>query len=133
MVETESCSSGRVCHTAKQRKWTCVGLRTVEMGSCSSRGVWRTAKRDSTGYCSSTVYFLQPPPATVHPSSTSSSLHQLLFIHGGPVHPASTGNCSSNPPWGPVHPASTSYCSTSPPRGPVQPTLHEVPPPATVH
>ena len=57
-------------------------LLRSKRGSCSSGGVWRTAKRDSTGYCSSTVDFLQPPPATVHPPSTSSNLHQLLFIHG---------------------------------------------------
>ena len=29
----------------------------------------------------STVDILQPPRATIHPPSTSSSLHQLLFIH----------------------------------------------------
>ena len=52
---------------------------TVE--TCSSGGVWRTAKRDSTGYCSS-------------PPSTSSSLHGVLFIHRRPP-PASTCDCSS--------------------------------------
>ena len=53
----------------------------------------------STGYCSSTVDFLQPPPGTVHPPPTSSSLHQLLFIHPQltTVHPASMGSCSSTP------------------------------------
>src|SRR5215216_4109067 len=63
------------------------------MGSYSSGGVWRTTKWDSTGYFSSTVYFLQPPPATVHPPSTSSSLHQLLFIQPPPatVQPALHG------------------------------------------
>ena len=82
-------------------------------GSCSSGGVWRTAKRDSTGYCSS-------------PLSTPSSLHGLLFIHRRPP-PASTCDCSS-----------TGSCSSSlhrallhrllfnqpSPRAPVQPPLH---------
>jgi hypothetical protein len=42
---------------------------------------------------------LQPPRATVHPLSTSSSLHGLLFIQPSPaaVHRASTGSCSSTP------------------------------------
>ena len=56
----------------------------------------------STCYCSSTVDFLQPPPATVHPR--------------GPVHPASTGYCSTSPPRGPVQ--------LAPSRGPIQPALH---------
>ena len=82
---------------------------TVETGSCSSGGVWRTAKRDSTGYCSS-------------PPSTPSSLHELLFIHRRPP-PASTCDCSS-----------TGSCSSSLPRK----LLHLVPfnqpsPRATVH
>jgi hypothetical protein len=102
-------------------------------GSCSSGGVWCTAKRDSMGYCSSTVDLLQPPPATVHPRSTSSSLHRLMFIHHRlPL--ASIGYCSSSlhgvlfihpqpagvwrPPRGPVHPAPTTftrqgYCSST--------------------
>ena len=45
----------------------------------------------STGYCSSTVDLLQPPPTTVHPRA--------------PVHPASTVRYS------------TGYCSTSPLHG----------------
>ena len=82
-------------------------------GSCSLGGVWRTTKRDSTGYCSS-------------PPSTPSSLHGLLFIHRRPP-PASTCDCSS-----------TGSCSSSlhrallhrllfnqpSPRAPVQPPLH---------
>ena len=70
--------------TAKRRKQTCVGAPRSKQGSYSSGGVWRTAKRDSTGYCSS-------------PPSTSSSLHGLLFIQPprAPVHLASTGSCSS--------------------------------------
>ena len=93
-------------------------LLRSKRGSCSSGGVWRTAKRDSMGYCSS-------------PPSTPSSLHELLFIHRRPP-PASTcdysstGSCSSclhrvllhlllfNQP-------STGSCSSSPPRGPVHP------------
>ena len=99
--------------TAERRKRPCVRPTTFEMGSCSSRGVWRTAKWNSTGYYSS-------------PPSTSSSLHRLLFIHGRPP-PASTCDCSS-----------TGSCSSSlhrallhqllfnqpSPRALVQPPLH---------
>ena len=92
----------------------------------------------STGYCSSTVDLLQPPPATVHPRA--------------PVHPASTarystGYCSTTPPPSTVHPAlhTTGSCSTTPPRAPlhrllfIQPStprgpVHpEATPPLTVH
>ena len=62
---------------------------------------------------------LQPPRATVHPPSTSSSLHLRLFIHGllfiqpppratppATVQPAlSTGSCSTTPPRATFHPA----------------------------
>ena len=101
-----------------------------KQGSCSSGGVWRTAKWDSTGYCSSppstastgycssTIDLLQPPPATVH--------------RWAPVHPtstarSSTGYCSTSPLHGVLfnHP-STGYCSSSPPPATVQPALHEV-------
>src|SRR5918996_652177 len=73
----------------------------------------------------STVDLLQPPQATVHPPSTSSSLHLRAFIHGLLFIQRS--------PWGPVQPPlhgllfiqpSTGYCSTSPPRGPVHLALH---------
>ena len=92
----------------------------------------------STGYCSSTVDLLQPPPVTVHPRA--------------PVHPASTarystGYCSTTPPPSTVHPAlhTTGSCSTTPPRAPlhrllfIQPStprgpVHpEATPPLTVH
>ena len=54
---------------------------------------------------------LQPPRATVHPPSTSSSLHLRLFIHGvSLLPPPATVHRRA-----PVHPASTGYCSTSPP------------------
>ena len=93
----------------------------------------------------STVDLLQPPWATVHPPSTSSSLHLRLFIHGllfiqppsratppATVQPAlPTGSCSTTPPWATVHPAlhrllfnqpsTGSSCSSSPPQGPVHP------------
>ena len=72
----------------------------------------------STGYCSSTVDLLQPPPATVHPRA--------------PVHPASTARYSTSyrstsPLHGLLfnHP-STGYCSSSPPSATVQPALHGV-------
>ena len=93
---------------------------------------------------------LQPPRATVHPPSTSSSLRLRLFIHGllfiqpspratppAIVQPAlSMGSCSTTPPRATIHPAlhhllfilpSTGWsCSSSPPRGPVHPALHGV-------
>ena len=72
----------------------------------------------STGYYSSTVDLLQPPPATVHPWA--------------PIHPASTarsstGYCSTSPLHGVLfnHP-STGYCSSSPPPTTVQPALHRL-------
>ena len=116
----------------------------MKRGSCSSGGVWRTAKRDSTGYCSSTVDLLQPPPATVHPRATvdpastarsstgycsTSPLHGVLFNH------PSMGYCSSSPPPATVQPAlhrllfnqpSTGSCSSSPPRGPVHPPARSI-------
>ena len=43
-----SCSSGGVWRTAKRRKHSYVGALRSKRGPCSSGGVWRTAKRDST-------------------------------------------------------------------------------------
>ena len=59
----------------------------------------------STGYCSSTVDLLQPPPASVHP--------RALFIQPPPratppatiQPPLSTGSYSTTPPWATIHPA----------------------------
>ena len=72
------------CHTAERRKRPCVRPATVKTGSCSSGGVWHTAKwRKQTsygrngghvhregcgvpqngtpwGYCSSTIYCIAP-------------------------------------------------------------------------
>ena len=67
----------------------------------------------STGYCSSTVDLLQPPPVIVHPRA--------------PVHPASTarystGYCSTTPPRAPLQ--RLLFIQPSTPRGPVQPPLH---------
>src|SRR5918995_2174780 len=61
----------------------------------------------------STVDPLQPPRATVHPPSTSSSLHGLLFIHPPP---RATPPATVQPP---LHrllfiQPSTIYCSSSP-------------------
>ena len=91
------------------------------------------------------IDLLQPPWATIHPPSTSSSLHLRLFIHRllfiqpppratppATVHPAlSMGSCSTTPPRAPIHPplhhllfiqpSTGSSCSSSPPRGPVHP------------
>ena len=89
--------------------------------------MWHTTKRDSTGYCSSTIYCLAPasmgycsstvdslqtPRATVHPPLTSSSLHLLLFIQ------PSMGSCSSSLHRLLFNQPSTGSCSTSPPRAP---------------
>ena len=88
---------------------------------------WRTAKRDSTGYCSS-------PPSTsssLHGlPSTSSSLHGLLFIQPPP---RATPPATVQPPLH-GHP-STVYCSSSPPHHGVlfnHPSTC-TPPPSTVH
>ena len=89
------------------RKTEETDLLRSKRGSCSSGGVWRTAKRDSTGYCSS-------PPSTsssLHGlPSTSSSLHGLLFIQPPP---RATPPATVQPPLH-GHP-STVYCSSSPP------------------
>ena len=98
-VETGSCSSGGVWHTAKQRKRTSYGRNggPVHQEGCgvpqngTPRDTVHLHRRPppaSTSYCSSTIDLLQPPPATVHPRA--------------PVHPASTARYS------------TSYYSTSP-------------------
>ena len=58
----------------------------------------------------STIDPLQPPRATVHPPSTSSSLHGLMFIHPPPR--ATPPATVQSPLHG--HP-STVYCSSSPP------------------
>ena len=80
---------------------------TFEMGG----GVWRTAKRDSTGYCSS-------PPSTsssLHGlPSASSSLHGLLFIQ---LPPRATPSATVQPP---LHgllfiQPYTVYCTSCPP------------------
>ena len=91
--------------SAYQTRDVTVGAPTVEAGSCSSGGLWHTAKRDSTGYCSSMGYY-------------SSSLHRLLFNQ------PSMGSCSSSLHRLLFNQPSTGSCSTSPPRGPVQPALH---------
>ena len=105
-VEMGSCSSGRVWHTAKRRKRTSYGgngvlligrgvayRKTEETDLCWSTTVktgvlfiGRGVAYRKTGLHGilfiSTVDPLQPPRATVHPPSTSSSLHLQLFIHG---------------------------------------------------
>ena len=99
------------------RKTDETDLRRSKRGSCSSAGVWCTAKRDSTGYCSS-------------PPSTPSSLHELLFIQRRPP-PASTGY--RRPP-----PTSTDSYSSSLHRALLHRLLFNhpstgTPPPSTVH
>ena len=95
------------------RKTDETDLLRSKRGSCSSGGVWRTAKRDSTGYCSSPpstssslhglpstssslhgLLFIQPPPCATPPATVQPPLHHLLFIQ-------------PSTPWGPVHPEAT--------------------------
>ena len=101
-----SCSSGGVWRTAKRRKWTSYGRngllligrgvayrKTHETDLCWSimvemgvlfigRGVaYRKMGLHGILFIS-TDDLLQPQRATVHPPSTSSSLHLRLFIHG---------------------------------------------------
>ena len=93
-------------------------LLQSKRGSCSSGGVWRTAKRDSIGYCSS-------PPSTsssLHglPSTSSSLhhalLHRLLFNHPSTIY------CSSSPPH---HRVLFNHPSTgTPPPSTFYPSLH---------
>ena len=88
----------------------------------------------------STVDLLQPPQATVHPPSTSSSLYLRLFIHPPPCAtppatvqpPLSTGSCSTTPPRATVHPPlhHLLFIQPSTPRVPVHP---EATSPLTVH
>ena len=65
----------------------------------------------STGYCSSTVHLLQPPPTTVHPR---------VLVHPASTARYSTGYCSTTPPPSTVHPAlhTTGSCSSTPPWAP---------------
>ena len=102
---------------AAYRKTEETDLLRSKRGSYSSGGVWRTAKRDSMGYCSS-------------PPSTSSSLHGLLFIQP-PLR--ATPPATIQPPLH-GHP-STVYCSSSPPHHGVlfnHPSMG-TPPSSTVH
>ena len=110
-----SCSSGGVWCTAKRTKQTCVGVLRSNQGG----GVWRTAKQDSTGYCSSPP----SPSSSLHGlPSTSSSLHGLLFIQPPP---RATPPATVQPP---LH--RLLFIQPSTPRGPVHP---EATPPLTVH
>ena len=129
------------------RKTDETGLLRSKRGSCSSGGVWRTAKRDSMGYCSShrrpppsSMGYRRPPPASTGSCSSSlhrALLHPLLFNHhsmGTPppstVHPAlhTTRSCSTTPPRPPLH--RLQFIQPSTPRVPVHP---EATPPLTVH
>ena len=120
MEETDLCWSATVetgvlliGRGVAYRKTDETDLLRSKWGSCSSGGVWRTAKRDSTGYCSS-------PPSTsssLHGlPSTSSSLHGLLFIQPPP---RATPLATVQPP---LH--HLLFIQPSTPRGPVQPPLH---------
>ena len=64
----------------------------------------------------STIDLLQPPRATVHPPSPSSSLHGFLFIQ--PPSRATPSLLFNHP--------STVYCSSSPPLATVQLALHRL-------
>ena len=86
------------------------------MGYCASTVYCLTPA--STGFCSSTVDLLQPPPVTVHPQA---------HVHPASTVRSSTGYCSTSPLHGVLfnHP-STGYSSSSPPPATVQPALHGV-------
>ena len=185
MVETGSCSSGGVWRTAKWRKRTSYGRNggPVDREGCGvphNRGNGLVLERygrnggpvhregcgvPQNGTPRDTVHLHRRPPpattATVHPPSTSSSLHLRLFIHGllfiqpppratppATIQPAlSMGPCSNTSPRATTHPAlhrilinrpSTGYCSTSPLHGllfnhPSTGYCSSSPPPSTVH
>ena len=110
------------------------GPPTVETGVLLIRRGVAYRKTDETDLCwsatvetgflfISTVDLLQPPRATIHPQSTSSSLHLRLFIHGllfiQPP-PRATPPATVQPP------LSTGSCSTTPPRATVHPPLHRL-------
>ena len=112
-VETGVLLIGRGVAYRKTEETDLCWSATVETGVLFIGGVWRTAKRDSMGYCSS-------------PPSTPSSLHELLFIHRRPP-PASTCDCSS-----------TGSCSSSLHRALLHRLLFNhpstgTPPPSTIH
>ena len=121
-------------------------LLRSKRGSCSSGGVWRTAKRTPQDTVhlpcrppqASTCYH-QPPPASTGSCSSSlhrALLHRLLFNTPPPstVHPALHHLLFIQPstPWGPVQPPlhRQLFIHPSTPRGPVHP---EATPPLTVH
>ena len=116
------------------------------MTSCSSGGVWRTAKRrkrtsygrnggpvdregcgvPQNGTPRDTVHLhRRPPPASISYCSSTVDLLQpppATFHPRAPVHPASTA-----PPPATVQSAlSTGSCSTTPPRATVHPALHRL-------
>ena len=109
--------------------WTSYGRNGVHM---IGRGVVYRKMRLHRVLFISIVDLLQPPRATVHPPSTSSSLHFATVHPRAPVHPASTTRystsyCSTSPLHGVLfnHP-SMGYCSSSPPPATVQPALHRL-------
>ena len=131
--------------TAQQRKRPCVRPATFETGSCSSGGVWRTAKRtkrasygrnrgpvDREG-CGVPQNGRNGPP-TVETgvlfigrgvAYRKTGLHGILFISTVDLlQPPQATIDLLQPPRAPVHPASTArystgYCSTTPPRAPL--------------
>ena len=113
-VETGVMLIGRGVAYRKTEETDLCCSATVEMG------VLRGVAYRKTGLHGilfiSTVELLQPPHATIHPPSNSSSLHLRLFIHG---------LLFIQPPLAIVQPPlSTGSCSTTPPRATVYPPLH---------
>ena len=138
-VETRVLLIGRGVAYRKTDETDLCWSATVETGVLF---IGRGVAYRKTGLFISTVDPLQPPRATVHPPSTSSSLHLRLFIHGllfiqpppratppATVQPALSTRAPVQPP---LHgllfiQPSTIYCSSCPPRGgPVHPALHGV-------
>ena len=132
------------------RKTDETDLLRSKRGSCSSGGVWRTAKRDSTGYCSSPpstssslhglpltssslhgLLFIQPPPRATPPATVQPPLHghpSTVYCSSSPPHHGVLFNHPSTgtPPPSTVHPAlhTTWSCSTTPPPSTIHPALH---------
>src|SRR3954462_13718830 len=123
------------------------------MGSCSSGGVWRTAKRRKR-----TSYGRNGGPVDREGCGVQQNRGNGLVLerygrNGGPVHREGCGVPQNGTPQDTVHlhrrppPASTSYCSSTvdllqPPRAPVHPAstvrystgyCSTTPPPSTVH
>ena len=139
--------------TAERRKRPCVRPAMFERGSCSSGGVWHTAKRrkrtsyDRNGGPVDWVESGVPQNGGNWPPMVETGvlligrgvayrktgLHGILFISTVDLlQPPRATVDLFQPPRAPVHPASTArystgYCSTTPPRAPLHRLLFTQP------